>query len=111
MKQLMALLSKWFERRREVTVDRKLHPVELPWGEVVQISRTADCMGAACPRPQLVTMRMLESMNKGDVLELISDNPTTVETIPALAMTLCSRHLATLHTDNGWRIYLRKEEE
>ena len=110
MKQLMALLSKWFARRREVVVDRKLHPVELPWGEVVQVSHSADCIGAACPRPQLVTMRMLETMSKGDVMELVSDNPTTVETIPALAMALSSRHLATLHTDAGWRIYLRKED-
>jgi TusA-related sulfurtransferase len=49
-------------------------------------------------------------MSKGDVMELVSDNPTTVETIPALAMALSSRHLVTLHTDTGWRIYLRKED-
>lgn len=110
MKPLLALWRSWLGRSNEVIVNRKLHPVELPWGEVVQVSHTADCMGAACPRPQLVTMRMLETMKKGDVLELVSDNPTTVETIPALAMVLCSRHLATLHTDIGWHIYLRKEE-
>lgn len=110
MKQLVALWRKWLQRRHEVIVDRKRRPVVLPWGEIVQVSHTADCMGAACPRPQLITMRMLEDMQKGDVLELVSDNPTTVETIPALAMVLSSRHLATLHTDSGWRIYLRKEE-
>lgn len=87
---------------------RHLHIVELPDGKTVQVTHTADCMGAACPRPQLATMNMLESMETGDVLELISDNPTTVETIPALAMSFCSQHLATLHTDTGWRIYIRK---
>lgn len=110
MKQLAALCRRWLRLEPEVVVDRKVHLVEMPWGEVVQVTHTADCMGAACPRPQMVTMRMLETMEKGDVLELVSDNPTTVETIPALAMALCSRHLATQHTDNGWRIYLRKEE-
>lgn len=110
MKQLVTAWRKWLQRKRGVVVDRELHQVELPGGEIVQISHTADCMGAACPRPQLVTMSTLETMEKGDVLELISDNPTTVETIPALAMVLYSQHLATLHTDSGWRIYIRKDE-
>lgn len=110
MKQLAFLLRSWLQRKHEVVVNRELHSVELPGGEIVHVSHVADCMGAACPRPQLVTMKMLEAMGKGDVLELISDNPTTVETIPALAMVLYSRHLATLHTDNGWRIYIRKED-
>lgn len=110
MKQLAALWRTWLQRKRRVIVNREMHSVELPSGEIVQVSHTADCMGAACPRPQLVTMRMLESMEKGDVLELLSDNPTTVETIPALAMVLYSRHLATLHTDSGWRIYIQKDD-
>ena len=110
MKQLVALCRKWLRLEPEVVVDHKLHSVEMPWGDIVQVTHAADCMGAACPRPQLVTMRMLETMSKGEVLELISDNPTTVETIPALAMVLSSRHLATLHTDSGWRIYMQKEE-
>lgn len=110
MKQWAVLWRTWFGFGHEVVVNRDLHKVELPTGETVQVTHTADCMGAACPRPQLVTMNMLESMEAGNVLELISDNPTTVETIPALANTLCSQHLATLHTDAGWRIYIRKSD-
>jgi TusA-related sulfurtransferase len=110
MKRLAAIFRSWLSRNREVVVNRELHQVDLPGGEQVQITHTADCMGAACPRPQLITMRMLESMQEGDVLELVSDNPTTVETIPALTMVTSSRHLATVHTESGWRIYIRKEE-
>jgi TusA-related sulfurtransferase len=108
MKRLVALWQTWFEPRHKFVVERAIHMVELPEGKMVQVTHIADCMGAACPRPQLITMNTLESMETGDVLELVSDNPTTVETIPALAMSLCSQHLATLHTDVGWRIYIRK---
>lgn len=108
MKQLAVFLRTWFGSGNEIVVNREHHQVVLPTGETVQVTHTADCIGAACPRPQLVTMNMLESMQSGNVLELISDNPTTVETIPALADTFCSQHLATLHTDAGWRIYIRK---
>ena len=108
MKQLAELLRTWFGFRQEVVVNRDLRQVELPTGETVRVTHTADCMGASCPRPQLVTMNILESMEAGNVLEFVSDNPTTVETIPALAMTFSSQHLATLHTDTGWYIYIRK---
>lgn len=108
MKLLVTLWRKWFKHSHEVTVNKGLHQVELPDGETVQVTHSADCIGASCPRPQLVTMRMLEEMESGDILELVSDNPTTVETIPALAMVLYSDHLATLHTKTGWRIYIRK---
>ncbi len=110
MKQLATLWRKWRQRKHADVVNHKPHMVKLPGGEVVQVSHVADCMGATCPRPQLMTMRILDAMKKGDVLEIISDNPTTVETIPALAMVLYSQHLATLHTDNGWCIYIRKDD-
>lgn len=108
MKHLATLWRSWLERKSSVVVDQSLHQVDLPTGETIQVTHAVDCIGAACPRPQLATMSLLESMEAGDVLELVSDNPTTVETIPALAMVLCSQHLATLHTDTGWRIYIRK---
>lgn len=57
----------------------------------------------------MVTMHTLEEMHQGEILELVSDNPTTVETIPALAMVLFCKHLATVHEDNGWRIYIQKD--
>jgi len=111
MKRLMSLWQAWLQQKRVATTKHELHLVVLPAGEEVLVSHTADCVGAACPRPQMVTMRMLETMKKGDVLELVSDNPTTVETIPALAMTLYCRHLATVHTNSGWYIYIRKDDE
>jgi TusA-related sulfurtransferase len=53
-------------------------------------------------------MQMVEELAEGEVFELISDNPTSVETIPSLVMVLCSSHLATVRDAEGWRIYIRK---
>jgi TusA-related sulfurtransferase len=82
--------------------------VDLPGLGSVEIMRSVDCLGAACPRPQLLAMQMVEELKDGDVFELYSDNPTSVETIPALVMTLYSTHLATVRGEHGWRIYVRK---
>ena len=93
-----------------ISISRELHCVELPDGEVVRVTHTVDCMDTACPRPQMAVMNMMESMEKGDVLELITDNPSAIETVPALVLVLYSEHLATIHTDDGWSIYIRKGE-
>ena len=97
--------------KETITTSKQVHIVELPDGSKAEITRTADCIGASCPRPQLVTMHTLEEMHDGEILELVSDNPTTVETIPALAMVLFCKHLATIHDDKGWRIYIQKDNK
>lgn len=69
---------------------------------------TIDCYGAVCPRPQLLTMKAIDQMSDGEVLELLIDNPSSVEAIPSMGMALGSTHLATVKDGQGWRIYVRK---
>ncbi len=110
MKQKFTTWRAWLLRKEVVSVSRELHTVELPDGEVIRVTHSVDCMDTACPRPQMAVMNMLEKMKKGDVLELITDNPTAIETVPALVMVLYSQHLATLHNEDGWCIYIRKND-
>lgn len=103
----MSWLTKlWRGRRVSITEEKRV--VDLPGIGPVQVARSVDCLGAVCPRPQLLTMQMVEELADGEVFELLSDNPTSVETIPSLAMVLCSSHLATVRDTEGWRIYIRK---
>lgn len=111
-KPLKRSWSRWWSRlfgKDEIKTSSSVRVIQLPDGSNISVSRTADCVGATCPRPQMVTMHTLEEMHQGEILELVSDNPTTVETIPALAMVLFCKHLATVHEDNGWRIYIQKD--
>ncbi|MBE9559300.1 MAG: sulfurtransferase TusA family protein [Proteobacteria bacterium] len=110
MKQQFTTWWAWLLRKEVISISRELHSVELPDGEVVRVTHTVDCMDTSCPRPQMAAMNMLETMKKGNVLELITDNPTAIETVPALVMTLYCQHLATIHTDDGWCIYIRKDD-
>ena len=111
MKKAWSTLWSGIFGKQKITTSKQVRVVELPDGSRAEITRSADCVGASCPRPQLVTMHTLEEMKQGEILELVSDNPTTVETIPALAMVLFCRHLATVHDDDGWRIYIQKDNK
>lgn len=82
--------------------------VDIPGVGMVRLVRTVDCMGAMCPRPQLLTLKVLGEVEPGDVIEVVSDNPTAVEGFPALAQTLYCTHLTTIRAGDSWRIYLRK---
>ena len=40
-----------------------------------------DVCGYVCPHPQIYCKKSLEKMSEGDVVEVILDNPSSVETI------------------------------
>lgn len=81
---------------------------DLPGIGRVRVSYVVDCMGAMCPRPQLLTMKILGLVGEGEVIEVISDNPAAVEAFPSLAEALYCTHLLTVRESDGWRLYLRK---
>lgn len=101
----------WFmgtHKRSERVSMHVAQEVDVPGVGMVHLVRTVDCIGAMCPRPQLLTLKVLGEVEPGDVIEVVSDNPTAVEGFPALAQTLYCTHLTTIRYDDGWRIYLRK---
>ncbi len=106
----MGALSWWNPLRRqsppvEVVVATE---VDLPGIGQTRIAQSVDCRGAMCPRPQLLTMKMMGKMNEDDVLEIRCDSAPAVEGFPALAASLQCTHLCTLREAHGWRVYLRK---
>ncbi len=110
MKQQFTTWWAWLLRKEVISINREPHAVTLPDGEIVRVTHSVDCMDTACPRPQMAAMNMLETMKNGDVLELITDNSTAIETVPALVMVSYGQHLATVQTDDGWCIYIRKND-
>jgi tRNA 2-thiouridine synthesizing protein A len=101
----------WFGRHRQQrpsVISRIDRSVTLKGYGPLKVHVLIDCIGAVCPRPQLLTMRALDQMRSGEVLELLVDNPGSVEAIPAMDMTLGSTHLITVRNDDCWHIYVRK---
>jgi len=100
--------SRW-RMGRSVEQPEAPHPaVDLPGLGPTSIAQSVDCLGAMCPRPQLLTMKVLGRMQTGQVIEVRCDSAPAVEGFPALALSLASTHLATIRDADGWRVYLRK---
>lgn len=101
----------WFEHFREqraVPIDPIDREVEIPGVGRLRLVRSVDCLGAMCPRPQLLTMKVVGEVQPGEVIEVVSDNPAAVEGFPALAQALNCVHVATVRDGEHWRMYLRK---
>jgi TusA-related sulfurtransferase len=103
----MEWLSKWLGTNdtHEPLLSRR---EDLPGIGAVRIAYVVDCMGAMCPRPQLLTKKVVAQAAEGEVIEVVSDNPAAVEAFPWLAETLTCTHLLTLRERDCWRLYLRK---
>lgn len=103
----------WFEHLREqrtVPIGPVASEVDVPGLGRLSLVRSVDCLGAMCPRPQLLTLKVLGEVEPGEVIEVLSDNPAAVEGFPALAQALDCTHLATVRDEDYWRMYLRKSQ-
>lgn len=103
----MDWLDRWLNRRRSPTGDQ-VREVNIPGQGRLVLVRSVDCLGAMCPRPQLLTMKVMGEIRAGEVIEVLSDNPTAVEGFSSLALALNCTLLKTLAVQGHWRMYLRK---
>ena len=83
--------------------------VTLTDGTVCEISKSVDCIGDSCPRPQLMTKKALGAAAPGDVIEVLVDNPSSIEAIPPMMDDLSASHLETLKAERCWKIYVKKD--
>lgn len=97
-----------FGRKTEAAAPAAQHAVSLD-GAIHQVSQTVDCIGDSCPRPQLMTKKAVGVMRAGDVLEVLVDNPTSVEALPPMCPGLGAFHLATVKDTRCWKVYIRKD--
>jgi tRNA 2-thiouridine synthesizing protein A len=78
-------------------------------GSRVRIARRVDCIGDSCPRPQLMTKKALAEAQPQEVIEVLLDNPTSVEALPPMCDELGATHLETVGEGGRWRVYIRKD--
>jgi tRNA 2-thiouridine synthesizing protein A len=78
-------------------------------GQKVKIARRVDCLGCSCPRPQLMTKKAMAEMGSGEVVEVMLDNPSSVEALPPMCDELNATHLETIKDPSDWRVYIRKD--
>ena len=78
-------------------------------GEVISIKTKVDCLGDSCPRPQLMTKKAVGQLGSGEVVEVLVDNPSSVEALPPMCNELNAVHLETLQGERCWKVYIRKD--
>jgi tRNA 2-thiouridine synthesizing protein A len=78
-------------------------------GTKIAVARQIDCLGVSCPRPQLMTKKAIGEVAVGAVIEVLADNPSSVEALPPMCDELDATHLDTVKAHNCWRIYIRKD--
>lgn len=78
-------------------------------GTKIHITRRVDCLGVSCPRPQLMTKKAIGEIAVGEIIEVLADNPSSVEALPPLCDELDATHLGTVKAPNCWRLYIRKD--
>lgn len=64
-----------------------------------------DVCGYVCPHPQIYAKKSLEKMAEGDVLEVVLDNPSSVETITQMCDQV-GNDIFDKKTEGG-KIYLK----
>lgn len=69
---------------------------------------SVDLTGETCLRTNLVTKHVLDALAAGQVVEIVSDNLSAVETIPFMLAGHGCAHVGTLHLEGIWKIYARK---
>lgn len=50
----------------------------------IKIDKVLDVKGLVCPRPMVMTMNTLKTMEKGQVIHVIANDSSTKHSIPAL---------------------------
>jgi len=94
--------------------DRPKTGVKEEWVEIsgygcLYVTLTLGFLGDTCLRTNLLTKRALAEAAYGDVIEIVTDNLSSVETIPFMSPNYNGLHLATGQDGQCWRIYVQKK--
>lgn len=102
----MALFAR--SKKKEEKSNGPVGTATLSDGQSVEISARIDCLGDSCPRPQLMTKKALGNAASNDVIEILIDNPSSMEAIPPMLPELNATHLETIKGERRWEVYVRK---
>ena len=72
--------------------------------------RVLDCIGLFCPEPVFRTRIELDKMNKGEILEVFTDDPASEEDIKSLIKRIGDDLLKIEKNDDAFRFIIRKNK-
>ncbi|MBW6463973.1 MAG: sulfurtransferase TusA family protein [Firmicutes bacterium] len=70
-----------------------------------------DCVGLYCPVPVMTAKEEIDRLKKGELMELIADDPASAEDIPRWAKRAGHKFLAMRKLENDYHFLIQKENE
>jgi Predicted redox protein, regulator of disulfide bond formation len=83
--------------------------VKLKDGTKVTVNNRLDCIGDTCPRPQLKLKKSIKGMESGEIVEVLINNPPSLETLHAICPEIGATLLDSLKETNLWKLYIQKD--
>jgi tRNA 2-thiouridine synthesizing protein A len=74
----------------------------------VNVAKTVDARGTACPGPLLEAKRAMAAVPMGGVLEVMSSDSGTNEDIPLWAKKVGHSFLGTAEEAGFWRLFVKR---
>lgn len=75
----------------------------------LQITKSVDARGTACPGPLLEAKKAIGTINAGDIMEVLSADEGTKKDIPKWCVKQGHEYLGTLEESGYFKIYLKKK--
>lgn len=72
-------------------------------------TRTLDCVGLYCPEPVFRTREEISSVDVGQVLEVLADDPASESDIRSWAKHAGHELLSSEKTESGFRFLIRRK--
>ncbi len=72
------------------------------------IDKTLDARGLLCPMPSVKTALALEGMERGQVIEVLTDDPVSKRDLPVWAESTGNTLLGIKEENSTIKIYLKK---
>lgn len=74
----------------------------------LNVDKTLDARGLSCPMPSVKTALALETMDPGQTLEVLTDDPVSKKDLPVWAESTGNELLEIVEEGETIKIYLRK---
>jgi tRNA 2-thiouridine synthesizing protein A len=76
-----------------------------------KVDEHLDCTGLYCPAPIFETRKKMDSINEGQILEIIADDPASEEDIKHWAKVTGNELLETTKDKEKFIFYIRKKSK
>ncbi|MGC8597039.1 MAG: sulfurtransferase TusA family protein [Thermocladium sp.] len=67
-----------------------------------------DLRGLICPYPQIYTVKALQKVEKGAIIDILIDNPASCSTVPSVAEKNGHKVISNVKEDKYWKITVQK---